>query len=214
MLPQQQITSININLLYLLINITVLSLLVNHMLRCMIKNDYSRWIDCLFMGGSLSIIFLFQNTTIPFVLVLFWGLFALSLMDIFYRVLPNVINFILLILGLVLNVQNQFISITCSIRGILAAYAILWIVSWNYKYLTGCSGIGKGDLKLAAALGAWIGLEGVLPLLFWSSLLGCGFYGFMAVKGEYNRMSRIPFGVFLSVVGMSIFVMRFSLWRL
>lgn len=211
----QQITSIiNINLLYAFSKVMLVSLLTNHILRNTIKSNYRYWTDGLFITGSCLIALVFQDSEILVVLMLFWGLFILSLMDIFYRILPDIINFPLLFLGLALSVQSQFVSIVESLLGVLGGYIILWGISLAYKNMSGQCGMGKGDLKLTAALGAWIGFEGVLYLLFWSSLLGCGFYGVMAMRGKYNRMSRIPFGLFLSIVGMSIFIMRFSSWRL
>lgn len=212
MLAIQQITSININLLLLLAMVTFLSLGVNRIFHSKIKKNYSRWIDCILLLGSLFITTVFEISKIEFALLLFWGLFALSLTDIFYRILPNTLNITLLILGLMINTQNKFISINQAILGGLVGYIILWIVSFAYKNTTGKLGIGNGDLKLTSALGVWIGFDEVLYLLFWSSLLGCGFYWIMSLKGKCTRSYKLPFGLFLSVVGMSIFTLRFSLW--
>lgn len=212
MLTIQQITSININLLLVFAMVIFLSLGVNYILRGTIKKNYSGWIDCILLLGSLFIGAVFKISKIEFALLLFWGLFALSLMDIFYRILPTRLNATLLILGLIINSQHKFITLDQAILGALAGYIILWSVSFFYKNSTGKLGIGDGDLKLTSALGAWIGLDEILYLLFWSSLLGCGFYCVMHLKGEYTRESKLPFGLFLSIVGMSIFILRFSLW--
>lgn len=215
MLLIQQITSIfNINLLYFLSSAITITLFINHILRNTFKSNYYYWICYLFIISSFFITISFQASKALFALALFFGLFTLSLTDIFYRILPNIANFLLLILGLILSLGNQFIPLTEAISGVFIGYFVLWVISLSYQNITGQVGIGKGDLKLTAALGAWVGGESIPYVLFWSSLLGCAFYLVMVVIGRYDKSSRIPFGLFLSVVGMSIFIMRFSLWHL
>lgn len=208
----QQITNINI-LLYLLPIVIIISAVANQLVCKFIQYNYPVWVDVLFILGSIIISVSFQPYRIPSAMILFWGLFTLSLTDIFYRILPTVVNLILLIFGLQLSLNHQFISINMAILGALIGYLILWLTAVSYKIISGQSGIGGGDLKLAAALGAWIGPGGILNILFWSSLLGCMFYCVMALKGKYHKMSRIPFGVFLSIAGMGNFMLRFSLWH-
>lgn len=205
---------ININLLYRLSITVLLAALLIKMFPKVIKCRYPVGIDYLFLIGMLIIEVLFQNPEDTLAFILFCSLFWVSLTDIFYRMLPNTVNFSLLGLGLILSTQGQFISIVQSILGVVFGYGVLWVVSCLYWHIVKQPGIGKGDLKLTSALGAWIGFDEIPCLLLLSSLLGCLFYWAMAYLGKYTRTSKIPLGVFLSITGMGIFTLRFSSWRL
>lgn len=199
----------NINLLWILSTDILLSLIIAKILQNKIKKHYSFVITFLLLMGSISIPIIFQKPESIFLSVLFFGLFVLSVMDIAYRILPNSINFALLAFGLGLGMQNQFISLPQAIGGAVSGYFILWAISGGYKSFTGKPGIGGGDMKLASALGTWVGISNIPLLLFWSSFLGCLFYCSMAVLKGYTRESQIPFGCFLSIAGISIFIVRF-----
>ena len=205
---------ININLLYILFTVTLASLFLARQIRYIVQKNYTRWVDVLFLVGSLCVAMLFQNSNTLFALILFWGLFTISIFDIFYRVLPNIINFSLLALGLVLAIKNQFISVTDSTLGVVMSYGVLGCISFVYSRIYGRVGIGRGDFKLTSALGAWLGIKEIPGLLFFSSVLGCLFYCIMFYDGRYEHEYKIPLGVFLSIVGMGIFTLRFSSWHL
>ena len=179
-----------------------------------IKSTCFYWVDFLFIMGSLVVICFFKDFRGWFALILFWELFLLSLLDALYKVLPNILTGSLLILGLLLSIKNQFIPMIDAICGVLMGYGILGSVSYGYKYFYGKTGIGNGDLKLASALGAWVGFAEIPHLLFLSSVFACWFYFVMVYHGKYMRNSKIPFGVFLSIIGMGIFTLRFSSWYL
>lgn len=201
---------INNNLLYVLSTVSTLSLIIAKMLRNTIKKFKAFWIDALLLVGSLCILLVFKKYTLVFVLILFWGLFILSLTDVFYRSLPNVINLFLLSLGLVLSTKNQFVTYTQAFGGSFVGYGALWAFSASYQKLTGKLAMGNGDLKLASALGAWIGMGNIPYLLFWSSFLGTLFYAVMLFFRKCTRMYKIPFGLFLSISGMGIFILQFA----
>jgi prepilin signal peptidase PulO-like enzyme (type II secretory pathway) len=203
---------INNNLLYCLSTVTLISLFLTHQIRSLINKNYTKWVDVLFLAGSLGTTILFENLDVWFALLLFWSLFTLSLLDIFYRILPNMLNFLLLSVGLILAIKNQFISIIHATLGVLVGYVVLWGISSVCAYIFGRQGIGGGDLKLTSALGAWIGIEEIPHLLLVASVLGCFFYCIMVYHGKYDRSSKIPLGVFLSIAGMGIFTLRFSSW--
>lgn len=206
---------INNYLLYNLFISTTLSFVLVLIVRYkLIKQNHSYWVDLLFVIGSLVVVLFFKGHKGWFALILFWGLFLLSLLDALYRILPDILTGGLLIVGLILSVTGQFISVEEAILGVLIGYGILWSISYAYKYFYGRMGIGAGDLKLASALGAWVGFYEVPRLLFLSSVFACWFYFVMVYCGKYARDSKIPFGIFLSITGMGIFTLRFSSWYL
>lgn len=211
----QQITSnyINNNLLYILSTKTLSLATLIYFNRYLMQCHYSTWIALVFVITCLAEIFLFHGEDIQFVFIFFHGLFVAAILDSYYRILPNGINYSLLSVGLILSLTHHFISFLESILGVLLGYFFLFCIAFVYRKITQRVGMGGGDLKLTAALGAWIGFEWVIYLLFWASLLSCFFYWVMAIQGKYHLNTKIPFGLFLSLVGITIFTLRFSLWH-
>jgi leader peptidase (prepilin peptidase)/N-methyltransferase len=120
-------------------------------------------------------------------------LIALSGIDLRTRLLPDQLTLPLLWLGLV--------AAKPALLGAMAGYLSLWSVYWLFKQLTGKEGMGHGDFKLLAALGAWTGLAGVLPTVLISSLVGAVVGSiWLAVKGK-DRATPIPFGPYLAIAG-------------
>ena len=128
-------------------------------------------------------------------------LVALSGIDLRTRLLPDQLTLPLLWLGLVASVENLFVGQKSALLGAMAGYLSLWSVYWVFKQLTGKEGMGHGDFKLLAALGAWTGLAGVLPTVLISSLVGAviGSVWLMA-KGK-DKATPIPFGPYLAIAG-------------
>ncbi len=128
-------------------------------------------------------------------------LIALSGIDLRTRLLPDQLTLPLLWLGLVASVENLFVGQKSALLGAMAGYLSLWSVYWVFKQLTGKEGMGHGDFKLLAALGAWTGLAGVLPTVLISSLVGAviGSVWLMA-KGK-DKATPIPFGPYLAIAG-------------
>ncbi|HXD52419.1 MAG TPA: A24 family peptidase, partial [Burkholderiales bacterium] len=139
-------------------------------------------------------------------LVLTWTLIALAGIDVRTQLLPDQLTLPLLWLGLVLSLFPLFISSSASVLGAVIGYLSLWSVYWLFKLTTGKEGMGYGDFKLLAALGAWMGTSALLPIVLLSSLIGAVVGGaFLAIRG-HDRATPIPFGPFIAAAGWVQFV--------
>ncbi len=130
-----------------------------------------------------------------------WSLIVLTMIDVDHKLLPDDITLPLLWLGLLFNVGSTFVSLTDAVIGAMAGYLILWSVYWLFKLITGKEGMGYGDFKLLAALGAWLGWQALPLIILLSSLVGalCGI-ALIFLKGR-GREVPIPFGPYLAVAG-------------
>ena len=134
-------------------------------------------------------------------LVLSWGLLALSLIDAEHQLLPDVLVLPLLWLGLIVNSFGLFVPLGDALWGAVAGYLSLWSVYWLFKLLTGKDGIGQGDFKLLALLGAWGGWQ-VLPLtILLSSLVGAVLGLIWLRLRRAQSTTPIPFGPYLAIAG-------------
>lgn len=133
-------------------------------------------------------------------------LIALAGIDLRTRLLPDTLTLPLLWLGLVAAVEHLYVPLKPAVLGAMAGYLSLWSVYWVFKQLTGKEGMGHGDFKLLAAIGAWTGLAGVLPTILLSSLLGA-LIGtlWLTLKGR-DKATPIPFGPYLAVAGWISFM--------
>ncbi len=139
-------------------------------------------------------------------MVLTGYLVALSGIDFRTRLLPDQLTLPLLWLGMIAAVENLYVGQKAAILGAMAGYLSLWSVYWVFKQLTGKEGMGHGDFKLLAALGAWMGLSGILPTIMISSLVGAIVGSiWLAVKGR-DKATPIPFGPYLAVAGWISFM--------
>ncbi|MNZ28769.1 Type 4 prepilin-like proteins leader peptide-processing enzyme [compost metagenome] len=134
-------------------------------------------------------------------LVLSWGLLAMSMIDIEHQLLPDALVLPLLWLGLIVNAFEMFVPLEDALWGTVAGYLSLWSVFWVFKMVTGKEGMGYGDFKLLAMLGAWGGWQ-ILPLtLLLSSLLGA-LIGLIMLRLQRKQASTpIPFGPYLAIAG-------------
>lgn len=130
-------------------------------------------------------------------LIFVWSLITLAVIDLNTQLLPDDITLPLLWLGLLINMVNGFTDIHSALIGAMAGYLSLWLVYWSFKLMTGKEGMGYGDFKLLAAIGAWLGWQ-MLPLvLLSSSVVGaCVGIGLMVAAKLKNNMP-IPFGPYL-----------------
>ena len=134
-------------------------------------------------------------------MLLTWALIALTMIDIDHQLLPDDITLPLLWLGLLLNLFGTFASLGDAVIGAMAGYIALWSVYWLFKLLTGKEGMGYGDFKLLAALGAWFGWQ-VLPLIILlSSLVGAIVGIGLMVARNQGKDIPIPFGPYLAAAG-------------
>jgi len=135
------------------------------------------------------------------ILVLSWGLLAMSLIDADHQILPDALVLPLLWLGLIVNHFGLFTSLEDALWGAIAGYLSLWSVYWLFKLITGKEGMGYGDFKLLAMLGAWGGWQ-VLPLtILLSSLVGAVLGVIMLRLRGSDTSTPIPFGPYLAIAG-------------
>ena len=134
-------------------------------------------------------------------LLLTWGLLAMSLIDADHQLLPDSLVLPLLWLGLIANSFGLFISLETALWGAIAGYLSLWSVYWLFKLVTGKEGMGYGDFKLLAMLGAWGGWQ-ILPLtILLSSLVGAVLGLLMLRLRNAETSTPIPFGPYLAIAG-------------
>ncbi|KRW62818.1 prepilin peptidase [Pseudomonas sp. TTU2014-080ASC] len=134
-------------------------------------------------------------------LLLTWGLLAMSLIDVDHHLLPDSLVLPLLWLGLIVNYLGLFTSLESALWGAIAGYLSLWSVYWLFKLVTGKEGMGYGDFKLLAMLGAWGGWQ-VLPLtILLSSLVGAVLGMIMLKLRNQDSSTPIPFGPYLAIAG-------------
>ncbi len=132
-------------------------------------------------------------------------LIPLAGIDLRTRLLPDSLTLPLMWLGLVASLEHLYLYPKPALLGAMAGYVILWLVTWVFKQLTGKQGMGHGDFKLLAAIGAWVGLDGILPTLLLSSFIGAIVGSlWLAAKGR-DRATPIPFGPYLAVAGWVVF---------
>ena len=131
-----------------------------------------------------------------------WAMIALTFIDLDTFFLPDSITLPLLWLGLLFNIGSTYVSLSSAVIGAVAGYLSLWSVYWAFKWATGKEGMGYGDFKLLAAIGAWLGWT-MLPLtILLSSLVGAAIGIFMIVFAGRGRSVPIPFGPYLAIAGM------------
>lgn len=135
------------------------------------------------------------------VLLLTWGLLAMSLIDADHQLLPDSLVLPLLWLGLIANSFGLFSSLEDALWGAIGGYLSLWSVYWLFKLVTGKEGMGHGDFKLLAMLGAWGGWQ-ILPLtILLSSLVGAVLGIIMLRLRNAETSTPIPFGPYLAIAG-------------
>ncbi|QHS11075.1 A24 family peptidase [Sinimarinibacterium sp. NLF-5-8] len=134
-------------------------------------------------------------------LVLTWTLLALAVIDLHTTLLPDDLTLPLLWLGLALALLPVFAPLQDAVIGAMAGYLMLWAVFWLFKLITGKEGMGYGDFKLLAALGAWLGWQALPMVILLSSLVGAVVGIGMVVFLRHDRRVPIPFGPYLAAAG-------------
>ena len=135
-------------------------------------------------------------------MVFLWGIIAVSFIDLDTQLLPDTITLPLLWLGLLMNAGGVFTDLRSAVIGAVAGYVVLWSVYWLFKLVTGKEGMGYGDFKLLAAIGAWCGWQ-VLPLtIVLSSFIGAAVGISLMVFARHGRNVPIPFGPYLGAAGV------------
>lgn len=130
-----------------------------------------------------------------------WSLIALSGIDIKTHLLPDNITLPLLWLGISFNLFSIYTDLHASVLGAIFGYLALWFVFHLFKLVTGKEGMGYGDFKLLAALGAWLGWQSLPLIILLSSAVGAIFGITMILTKLQKRSEPIPFGPYLAVAG-------------
>ncbi len=128
-------------------------------------------------------------------------LIALTGIDVRTQLLPDQLTLPLLWAGLLFNLQNGFVPLDQAVIGAAAGYLSLWSVYWLFKLATGKEGMGYGDFKLLAALGAWLGWQMLPLIILLSAVLGLIFALLMMLFLRHDRRQPIPFGPYLAAAG-------------
>ena len=135
-------------------------------------------------------------------LLFVWAMVALTFIDLDTQLLPDDITLPLLWLGLAFNLGDTYTNLPAAVIGAMAGYLALWSVFWLFKLATGKEGMGYGDFKLLAAIGAWLGWQ-MLPLtILLSSLVGAVVGIVLIAVARHGRNVPIPFGPYLAAAGL------------
>lgn len=132
--------------------------------------------------------------------VLTWALITLALIDFDTQLLPDSITLPFLWLGLVVNFFGVLVTFTASFLGAVLGYLVLWTVYQLFKLVTGKEGMGFGDFKMLAMLGAWLGVTSLPLIIVLSSFAGAVIGGALIIAGR-DRSVPLKFGPFLAIAG-------------
>ncbi|MGQ0586654.1 MAG: prepilin peptidase [Gammaproteobacteria bacterium] len=139
-------------------------------------------------------------------LLLTWALVALAVIDLRTQLLPDAITLPLLWLGLLVAIGGTFSKPPAAIIGAAAGYLSLWAVYHAFKWITGKEGMGHGDFKLLAALGAWFGWKALPIIVLLSSVAGAVAGLGLILLRKHDRNVPIPFGPFLAIAGWIVLI--------
>lgn len=143
------------------------------------------------------------NLELLFILTFVFSLVALFWIDIKHQLLPDVITLPLIIIGLVFNYSLGFVEFTDALIGASAGYLSLWSIFWIHKLIRKVDGMGYGDFKLVAALGAWFGWQSLPMLLLGASTLGVVYF-VVFIKQQNKPFAFGPFLIILALAWLFI----------
>ena len=135
-------------------------------------------------------------------LLLLWALIALTAIDYDTQLLPDSITLPLLWSGLAFNLFGAYTDISSAVIGAMVGYLTLWSIYWLFKLATGKEGMGYGDFKLLAALGAWLGWQMLPVIILLSSVVGAVVGISLIAINRHGRNTPIPFGPYLAAAGV------------
>lgn len=153
-------------------------------------------------ASAVAIMYFGANTVGIAAAILLWALIALAAIDFDTQLLPDSITLPLLWLGLLFNLLGGFCDLPSAVIGAMAGYLVLWSVFWAFKLATGKEGMGYGDFKLLAALGAWLGWQMLPAIILLSSIVGALVGIGLIVFARQGRHIPIPFGPYLAAAGV------------
>lgn len=136
-----------------------------------------------------------------FAILLTWALIALAIIDFDHQLLPDDITLPFLWLGIIISFFNVFTDLPSSVLGAIFGYGSLWSVYIVFKLVTGKEGMGHGDFKLLALLGAWFGWQVLPVIIILSSFVGAIIGISMVIFKSHDKTVPIPFGPYLAIAG-------------
>ena len=157
-----------------------------------ITGALSGWLIWQFGGGMTGLA----------VLVFAWMLIAMTFIDADTQLLPDDLTLPLLWLGLLANLNSTFVPLQEAVIGAVIGYLCLWLIFWAFKLATGKEGMGYGDFKLLAALGAWLGWKMLPVIVLLSSVVGAIVGIALIILAKRGRDIPMPFGPYLAAAGM------------
>ena len=164
---------------------------------------------------TLAMLSLFGFTWLGLAALAFtWVLLALTFIDYDTQLLPDQLTLPLVWLGLLVNLQGGFTDTRSAIVGAVAGYLFLWSTYWAFKLITGKEGMGYGDFKLLAAIGAWLGWQVLPAAILIAAGVGLLYALATSVLGQRESSQPIPFGPFLAIAGWVSLVQRDTVLRL
>lgn len=131
-----------------------------------------------------------------------YALIAMTFIDADTQLLPDDLTYPLLWAGLLVNLNGMFVPLHDAVLGAMAGYLALWSIYWLFKLVTGKEGMGYGDFKLLAALGAWMGWAMLPTIILLSSVVGAVVGIGLIVFAKHGRNKPIPFGPYLAGAGL------------
>jgi leader peptidase (prepilin peptidase)/N-methyltransferase len=134
-------------------------------------------------------------------LMLTWTLIALTFIDVDHQLLPDSLTLPILWFGIFFNLFNVYTDLQSSVIGAMSGYLVLWSIFHLFKLVTGKEGMGYGDFKLLAALGAWLGWSFLPAIILLSSLVGAVVGISLIVFKQHEKNIPIPFGPYLATAG-------------
>lgn len=142
------------------------------------------------------------------------ALLAMSAIDIETRLLPDSLTLPLLWAGLIVNLTDTFASLRAAVVGAIVGYVFLWCVYWVFRFVRGIEGMGYGDFKLLAALGAWLGWAALPQIVLIAAVAGA-VVGLLATwSGRMRFEEPLPFGPFLAIGGAATLFLGTPLFHL
>ncbi len=166
-------------------------------------------VELLTLACSLVIISQLGYTWLGLAALLYtWALVALTFIDYDTQLLPDQITLPLVWLGLLTNLFGGITDLGSGVLGAAVGYLSLWGIYWAFKLITGREGMGYGDFKLFAAIGAWLGWQILPATILIASALGLLYALLTTLTGKRERSQPIPFGPFLAVAGWVSLVAR------
>ncbi|MDX3906824.1 MAG: A24 family peptidase [Pigmentiphaga sp.] len=136
---------------------------------------------------------------------------SLAVIDAQTSLLPDDLTLPLLWGGLFVNLWGMFVPLHHAVIGAMAGYGVLWSVYWIFRLLTGKEGMGYGDFKLLAAIGAWLGWQSLPLVMVAASLVGVAVAGALMIAGRVRRDQPLPFGPYLAAAGI-VALLAGDLW--